>query len=90
VPPRRHGRLVTCGATAGHGPKTDIRYIWSLEFNIIGSNGWERSDLVELLAMVAQKPIAPVVDSVRPLAEIRDAMRRLIDRAVFGKAVLIP
>ncbi len=40
--------------------------------------------------MVADKRIEPVVDSVRPLAEIRDAMRRLIDREVFGKAVLIP
>jgi hypothetical protein len=32
----------------------------------------------------------PIVDSVWPLAEIRDVMRRLIDREVFGKAVLIP
>ena len=86
----RHGELLTCGATAGYHPKTDIRYIWSFEFNIIGSNGWERSDISELLDMVAQKRIEPVVDSVRPLAEIRDAMRRLIDREVFGKAVLVP
>jgi D-arabinose 1-dehydrogenase-like Zn-dependent alcohol dehydrogenase len=61
-----------------------------LEFSIIRSNGWEPSDIVELLDMVAQKRIEPVVDSVRPLAEIRDAMRRLIDREVFGKAVLVP
>jgi alcohol dehydrogenase len=86
----RHGRLLTCGATAGYDPKTDIRYIWSFEFDIIGSNGWERSDIIELLDMVAQRRIEPVVDSVRPLAEIRAAMRRLIDREVFGKAVLIP
>jgi alcohol dehydrogenase len=86
----RHGRLLTCGATAGYDPKTDIRYIWSFEFNIIGSNGWERSDITGLLDMVARKRIEPVVDSVRPLAEIGDAMRRLIDREVFGKAVLIP
>src|ERR1700730_534513 len=36
---RLRGRLLTCGATAGYDPKTDIRYIWSFEFSIIGSNG---------------------------------------------------
>src|ERR1700674_1839162 len=25
-----HGRVLTCGATAGYDPQTDIRYIWSL------------------------------------------------------------
>jgi alcohol dehydrogenase len=85
-----NGRLLTCGATAGYDPKTDIRYIWSFEFNIIGSNGWERSDLTDLLDMVAAGLIQPVVDSVRPLSQIRVAMRRLMDREVFGKAVLVP
>ena len=41
---KRHGRLLTCGATAGYDPKTDIRYIWSFEFNIIGCNAWTDDD----------------------------------------------
>jgi alcohol dehydrogenase len=41
---RRGGRILTCGATAGYDPKTDIRYIWSFEHTIIGSNGWDRED----------------------------------------------
>ena len=51
---RLQGRLLTCGATAGYDPKTDIRYIWSFEFNIIGSNGWTIEDQRELLARVAE------------------------------------
>jgi len=86
----RHGRLLTCGATAGYDPKTDIRYIWSFEFNIIGSNGWQISDQVKLLKMVANGRLKPVVHSVRPLREIKESMRELIDREVFGKAVLVP
>ncbi len=86
----RHGRLLTCGATAGHDPKTDIRYIWSFEFNIIGSNGWQISDQIKLLEMVADGRLKPVVHSVRPLREMRESMRELIDRKVFGKAVLVP
>src|ERR1700694_2947790 len=54
------GRLLTCGATAGFDPKTDIRYIWSFEFNIIGCNAWTDDDLRELLRRVADGRTKPV------------------------------
>ena len=84
------GKLLTCGATAGYDPKTDIRYIWSFEFNIIGSNGWTPEDQLEMLDRVADGRIRPVVHCERPLAEIKVPFQELMDRAVFGKAVLIP
>ena len=84
------GRLLTCGATAGYDPKTDIRYIWSFEFNIIGSNGWTPEDQLEMLARVADARIKPIVHCERPLAEIKIPFQQLIDREVFGKAVLVP
>jgi alcohol dehydrogenase len=62
------GRLLTCGATAGYDPKTDIRYIWSFEFNIIGSNGWTPEDQLEMLDRVADGRIKPIVHCERPLA----------------------
>jgi hypothetical protein len=33
------GRLLTCGATAGYDPPEDIRFIWTFELRILGSNG---------------------------------------------------
>ncbi|MCI3952187.1 MAG: putative alcohol dehydrogenase, partial [Burkholderiales bacterium] len=36
----RGGRIATCGATAGFNPQEDLRYIWSYELKILGSNGW--------------------------------------------------
>jgi alcohol dehydrogenase len=39
------GRLLTCGATAGYDPPEDIRYIWTYELQILGSNGWAREDI---------------------------------------------
>ncbi len=87
---RRDGRILTCGATAGYDPKTDLRYIWSFEFNIIGSNGWTVADHVALLNMIASGRLKPVVHSVRPLAEFRLSLQEQIDRKIFGKAVLIP
>ncbi|HYB10403.1 MAG TPA: zinc-binding dehydrogenase [Alphaproteobacteria bacterium] len=87
---KRHGRLLTCGATAGYDPKTDIRYIWSFEFNILGCNGWTVDDLQELLRRVADGRVKPVVHCQRPLSEIREPFGELMRREVFGKAVLIP
>ena len=31
---RRGGRMLTCGATAGHDPATDLRYIWTYRENV--------------------------------------------------------
>ena len=34
---KRGGKLLVCGATAGYDPKEDLRYVWSFELKIIGS-----------------------------------------------------
>ncbi len=84
------GRLLTCGATAGYDPPTDIRYIWSFEQTIIGSDGWTREGLVRLLEWVDQGTLAPAIHAERPIEETAQAMQELIDREVFGKSILIP
>lgn len=86
----RRGRLVTCGASAGFEVATDLRYVWSFEIDIIGSNGWEAADQVRLLEMVAKGSLAPVIHATRPLAEYPAALRELMARAVFGKSLLEP
>ena len=86
----RYGRLLTCGATAGFDPKTDIRYIWRREVNIVGANGWTREDLEALLLDVERGSITPVIDRVLPLADSAEAMRLLQDREVFGKVIVTP
>ena len=85
---RRGGRILTCGATAGYDPKTDIRYIWSFEYNIIGSNGWEREDHAKMLELIAEGRLVPVIDRVAPMSDIASAMRDLHERRVLGKVVL--
>lgn len=85
---RRGGRILTCGATAGYDPKTDIRYIWSFEQTILGCNGWEDEDHIEMLAMIADGRFRPVIDRVVDMGEIRRAMQDLAERRVTGKVVL--
>lgn len=85
---RRGGRILTCGATAGYDPKTDIRYIWSFEHSIIGSNGWQREDHVKMLDLIARGDLVPVIDRIVPMDDIQSAMRDLYERKIVGKVVL--
>lgn len=82
------GRVLTCGATAGFDPPTDLRFIWTAEMDIRGSNGWKTSDLESLLSMVKNRELVPAIDSVVPLEEGIDAHRALEERRFFGKIVI--
>jgi len=86
----RHGRMLTCGATAGFDPKTDIRFIWTFEQSIIGSNGWEKEDIVALLDLVKCGELKPVVDMVYGLDETPAAIAALEGRRAFGKVIVTP
>jgi NADPH:quinone reductase-like Zn-dependent oxidoreductase len=84
----RQGRLLTCGATAGFDPKEDLRFIWTFELQILGSNGWMREDLHLLLDMIRDGRLKPVIDRELPLEEVNEAFRLLEEREVFGKVVV--
>src|SRR5438067_6476701 len=84
------GRLLTCGATAGFAPQEDIRFIWTFELKVLGSNGWARSDIETLLKLVQEGKLKVLVDKVFPLKDAREALRVIEDREVFGKIVVAP
>ncbi len=84
------GRLLTCGATAGFDPKEDIRFIWTFELKVLGSNGWARSDIETLLKLVQEGKLKVLVDKIFPLKDAREALRVIEDREVFGKIVVAP
>jgi alcohol dehydrogenase len=84
------GRLLTCGATAGYDPPEDIRFIWTFELKVLGSNGWARDDVVALLEMVRDGRLDAVIDETLPLERAPEGLARLEERLVFGKVVLAP
>jgi alcohol dehydrogenase len=86
----RQGRLLTCGATAGFDPKEDLRFIWSFELRILGSNGWSREDVLAVVGLASSGKLKPVIDRVLPLADINEAFRVLEEREAFGKVVVKP
>jgi NADPH:quinone reductase-like Zn-dependent oxidoreductase len=87
---KRGGKLLVCGATAGYDPKEDLRYIWSFELNIIGSNSFYDEDLQALMKLIAEGKMTPVIDKVLPLEQAREGLRLIQDREVIGKVVVAP
>ncbi len=87
---KRGGKLLVCGATAGHDPQEDLRYIWTFEIKIIGSNSFYDENLVALMDLVADGRMKPVIDTVLPLERAADGVRLIEERAAIGKIVVTP
>jgi alcohol dehydrogenase len=87
---RRGGKIMTCGATAGFDPKTDLRYVWTFELKILGSNSWLPEDLSTLMDLIQEGKLKPVIDTVLPLDQTAEGVRLLEDREVIGKIIITP
>ena len=87
---KRGGKLLVCGATAGYDPKEDLRYVWSFELKIIGSNSFYDDNLAALMDLIGAGKIKPVIDKVLPLDQAREGLRLIEDREVIGKVVVTP
>ncbi|ABE33632.1 zinc-binding dehydrogenase family protein [Paraburkholderia xenovorans LB400] len=87
---KRGGSLLVCGATAGHDPKEDLRYIWSFEIRVIGSNSFYDDNLSALMELIRTKKIAVQIDKVLPLEQAAEGLRMIRDREVLGKIVVTP
>jgi NADPH:quinone reductase-like Zn-dependent oxidoreductase len=87
---KRGGKLLVCGATAGYDPKEDLRYVWSFELKIIGSNSFYDDNLAALMQLIAAGKMKPVIDKVLPLEGAREGLRLIESREVIGKVVVTP
>jgi len=87
---KRGGKLLVCGATAGYDPKEDLRYVWSFEIEIKGSNSFYDDNLSALMELIQQGKMKPVVDKVLPLDQAAEGLRLIRDREVMGKVVVTP
>jgi len=87
---KRGGKILVCGATAGYDPKEDLRYIWSFELKVIGSNSFYDENLKALMDMIQRRELKPVIDEVLPLERAAEGLRLIESREVFGKVVVTP
>ena len=87
---KRGGQILVCGATAGYDPKEDLRYIWTFELNIRGSNSFYNENLTDLLDMVAKGELDPYINRVLPLEQASEGLAQIRDRKVIGKIIVDP
>jgi NADPH:quinone reductase-like Zn-dependent oxidoreductase len=87
---RRGGRVLTCGATTGFAPQTDLRQIFFRQVQVLGSTMGSHREFLDVMKCVFRGQLKPVIDRVLPLSEAAKGHELIEQRAIFGKIVLTP
>jgi len=85
---RKAGRIVTYGRTTGREAVTNLSLLFWNEQTLIGSTMGSLSDFHEIMELIFNGTIKPVVDSVYPLEQAAEAYARYERGEQFGKIVL--
>jgi zinc-binding alcohol dehydrogenase/oxidoreductase len=85
---RPGGRLVVFGGTGGGKVEMAVRPVTMGQVSILGTTMGSPRDFAGMLAAVGHASWAPVIDSVRPLADAAEAHAREEAGHHFGKLVL--
>jgi NADPH:quinone reductase-like Zn-dependent oxidoreductase len=82
------GRLVTCGASSGANPQTDVRRIFWNYLKVFGANLGTREDFARLLKFLKLSRSKPLIDRVFSLKDAGHAQQRLTEGKHLGKIIL--
>ncbi|MEP6463067.1 MAG: zinc-binding dehydrogenase [Frankiaceae bacterium] len=85
---RPGGTIVVSGATSGFNPPAQLNRVFFLQLSVVGSTMGTRQELEQLLGFLDATGVRPVIDSVLPLAEARNAFAKMANGDLFGKIVL--
>ncbi len=85
---RRGGKIVLCGVTSGSEAPTNLQMLYWNQLTILGSTMGSDEDFREMLKAVTAAKLKPLIDSVMPLENIKDAMGKMETGEQFGKIVL--
>ena len=86
----KNGRLVSCGVTTGNIGTINIRKMYQKELTVMGAALGTVAELRTLIHLAGQRKLQPIIDSVLPLREARQAHLLLENRQNFGKVCLRP
>ncbi|WP_424017925.1 zinc-binding dehydrogenase [Halorientalis pallida] len=84
------GRIVTCGATTGPNPETDVNRIFWNQLEVIGSTMGTPGEVDDVLELVWEGEFEPRVRDTLPMSETARAHEMLQEREGFGKVVVRP
>jgi len=82
------GTMVTVGGHGGEVVPFDIIPFFRRQLKLVGSKNASIAELREVMGLIAQGRLAPVIDTVFPLEEAARAHQLVESRAFFGKVVL--
>ncbi|PID24985.1 zinc-binding dehydrogenase [Sporosarcina sp. P7] len=85
---KKGGRIVVFGATTEDTVELNLREFFYGQYSLLGTTMGSREELRDMLALVEEHQIHPVIDSVIPLENASEAFTRLDDSVQFGKIVL--
>src|SRR4051794_9583184 len=81
-------RIVVCGATGGHLATVDLRRLFAMRLELLGSTMGTRAELAALLDLCVAKDVRPIIDSTYGFTAVADAFAHLWSGQVFGKVAL--
>lgn len=85
---KKGGRIVVFGATTEDTVELNLREFFYGQYSLLGTTMGSREELRDMLALVEEHQIHPVIDSVIPLEKANEAFTKLDDSVQFGKIVL--
>lgn len=87
---RTDGTMVTVGAHAGEVVALDIIPFFRRQLRLVGSKNASTAELREVMTLVAQGRLKPIIHAKFPLEHAAEAHRVVASRALFGKVLLNP
>ncbi|MBN2155745.1 MAG: zinc-binding dehydrogenase [Candidatus Lokiarchaeota archaeon] len=82
------GRLVTCGATSGPIAKINLNMVFWNQLEILGSTMSNQREFREVMNLVFEGKLKPIIGKEFPLSEAKEAEKYLDSGNHFGKIVL--
>lgn len=82
------GRLITCGNTTGPETKIWISQIFWKQLEIKGSTMANQGEFREVMKLVLEDKLTPLIDKTFSLEQAREAEEYLNEAAQFGKVLL--
>jgi len=79
---------LTCGATTGYDPQTDLRHVFYRQLEIIGSTMGGLNDLMNPLKLIESGHMRTVVGATFGLEDTAEAHRMMEERRAIGKIVI--
>lgn len=82
------GRLVTYGRTTGRLAETNLSTLFWNQLHLIGSTMSNRREFAQVMRLIFEGRLNPVIDSIYPFEKTTAAYAHLADGHQFGKVVI--